>query len=661
MTLLQPTRLMPSRHLVISSSALALTLGLITLRPGAAAAQVQRDTVNLKDLVVTADREPTPLARTIASTTVITGAELRQRGVYFLAEALKQVPGAAVVSQGSYGGLTSLFLRGGESDYVKVLIDGVAVNQAGGGFNFGLLSTDNIERIEIVRGPVSVLYGSDAVTGVIQVFTRKGEGSLRTELVGQAGSHGSYQGSASIRGGTEQLSYSASLSRYTTSGVYDFNSDFGNTVGSAALTVHPDVRTSVTLTGRTGDNTFRFPSDFTGAITDSNQLSRQNSQTIGLDVGRRFSDRAELRVQLASHNQVDGSENNPDSPGDADFFSQSQGRSQRRSADVRGILQAGSLARVTLGAQGEVEDLREFSTTGDPFAATRNNLGFYGQSVFTPGAATLLNVGLRLEDNQEFGTHLTYRIGAIRAIGGGLRVRASLGSSFKEPSLRENYAQSAFEVGNPALDPEQSRSWEAGLEQSLWDGRATLSVSYFDQRFRDLIQYLSTGAPGEPTYQNISRATSRGVEVVGDVRPTTWLAFTASYTYLKTRVEDAGAAGGTGTTFEEGKPLVRRPKHSGRLDARTRFADRFSLGVAANYVGRRDDIDFNAFPSVRRELPSYVALDADASLDLFHQTASRPGVTATVRAENLFDKEYDTVLGFRGRGRAVFAGFRLGL
>jgi vitamin B12 transporter len=650
-----------ARHPVISPSAITLTLGLLLgAVPCGASAQVQRDTVTLKELVVTADRDPTPLARTVAATTVITGDELRQRGGYFLSEALRQVPGAAVVSQGSDGGVTSLFLRGGESDYTKVLIDGVPVNQAGGSFNFGLLSTDNIERIEIVRGPVSVLYGSDAVTGVIQVFTRKGAGALRTELTGQAGSHGSYAGSASIRGGTAELSYSASLSRYATDGVYDFNSLFGNTVGSAALTARPDDRTAITLTARTGDNTLRFPTDFTGAVTDSNQLTRQNSQTLGLDLARRFSERAEVRLQLASHNQVDGAENNPDSPGDADFFFQSQGRSQRRSADARGLVQLSSMARVTVGGQVEVEDLREFSTTNDPFAATRNNLGLYGQSVFTPGRSTVLNVGLRLEDNEEFGTHLTYRVGAVQGVSGGLRLRASIGSSFKEPSLRENFAQDAFEVGNPELDPEQSRSWEVGLEQELADGRMTVAANYFDQRFTDLIQYLSTGVPDEPTYQNVSQATSRGVELIADLRPASWLAVTASYTYLETRVADAGTAGGTGSPFEEGKPLVRRPKHSARIDARSRIADRASIGVSANYVGQRADIDFTLFPSVRRTLPSYVALDADASFDIRHGAGGRPGITATVRAENLFNKAYDTVLGYRGRGRAVFGGFRLG-
>jgi vitamin B12 transporter len=373
-----------------------------------------------------------------------------------------------------------------------------------------------------------------------------------------------------------------------------------------------------------------------------------------------LSERAELRVQLASHNQVDGSENNPDSPGEAGFFTQSQGRSQRRSADVRGVFQPASVARVTVGAQGEVEDLRELSTTDSPFSATRNNLAAYGQVVLTPGRATVINVGVRAEDNEEFGTHLTYRAGVVREILGGLRIRGSIGTSFKEPSLRENYAQTAFEVGNPGLDPEQSRSWEVGLEQSLLGGRVTLAANYFDQRFTDLIQYLA-GAPGEPTYQNVSRATSRGIELLGDLRPVEWLALTGSYTYLNTNVADAGTVGGPGTTFEEGKPLVRRPRHSARIDARGRFASRVTMGIAANYVGARDDIDFGPFPSVRSELDSYLALDADLSIDVLQSGAGRPGLTATFRAENLFDREYDTVFGYQGRGRALFAGFRLGL
>ncbi len=625
----------------------------------------------LDEIVVTADRAPTLMSRSVASTTVITGDELRQRGVYFLEDALRQVPGAAVVSSGSYGGVSSLFLRGGESDFVKVLIDGVPVNQAGGGFNFGTLSTDDVERIEVVRGPVSVLYGSDAVAGVVQIITRRGAGRLHTQARTQAGTYGTWRGEIGASGGSEQVAYSANLSRYRTDGIYAFNSGYRSTVASGALTVHPDARTDLTLTARTGDNTFHFPTDYTGAAVDSNQRSLQDATTLGLEVARRFTDRVELRVFLASHSQNDGAANPSDNPGDTlGFYSSSETRTLRRSVDARGIIQATPGIKVTAGGQAEFEELRELSTSGSEyagsilgssFAASRRNVGVYGQTIINLGPSSLVNLGVRLDDNQEFGTHFTYRAGIVYRIAGGLRARASVGSAFKEPSIRENFAQGAFERGDPALKPEQSRSWEVGLEQAVAGGTVTFAANYFDQRFRNLIQYDGNVTPGMPNYRNVTRASSRGVEVSVDLRPMRATTITGSYTYLRTRVDDAGLPTGAGDVFVNGKTLIRRPAHSARLDARTRLADRFALGLGVNYVGKRDDVDFRPFPSLRAALPSYVTVDVDASLDLLREARGRIGVAGTLRVENLFDRKYETVVAFPGRGRAILAGLTVGL
>jgi len=641
--------------------------------PTALTAQ-QRDTVELAEIVVTADRAPTPLARVIAPTTVISGDDLRARGLYFLQDALRQVPGAAMVATGSYGGTASLFLRGGESDYTKVLIDGVAVNQAGGAFNFGTLSADNIERIEIVRGPVSVLYGSDAVTGVVNVITRRGSGGLHGEAAAQAGSHGSWLGAVGASGGNAVASYSASVSRLSTDGIYRFNSGYASTVGSGALSIRPDERTDITLTARTGDNTFHFPTNSAGVASDSNQTNLQDGTTLGLELGRRMAGGAELRVQLASHSQVDGSSDSPDFPADTFgfFASQSQTRSLRRSADVRGIAQLSSRARLTVGAQAEFQDLREFSrsefnfdtaitvSADPPFAAGRRNLGAYGQAVVDIGARGLVNLGLRLDDNQRFGTHLTYRAGVVYTLAGALRARAGVGSAFKEPSIRENYARSPFEIGNPALEPEESTAWEVGLEQGLLGGMLTLAGNYFDQRFKNLIQYNGGAAPGTPTYENVARATSRGIELLADLRLSRQATVAASYTYLRTRVEDAGFSTGSGDVFSAGKELIRRPSHSARLDGRFRPAERLAFGLAVNYTGAREDVDFQSFPSTRTTLPAYLIVEADLTLTLLG--ASRgPRLDATLRGENLGDKRYETVVGFPGRGRALFAGARVGL
>ncbi len=624
--------------------------------------QDARDTVRLEDLVVTADRAPTPASRVVAATTVITGEQLREAGIYFVDQALARVPGAAVVPTGSYGGVSSVFLRGGESDFTKVLIDGVPVNQGGGGFNFGTLSTDNVERIEVVRGPASVLYGSDAVTGVINVITRRGRGGLRAEASSQAGSHGTWRGDLSASGATPEVSYSASLGRYRTDGIYRFNSGFTSTVASAALSVRPDARTELTLTARTGDNRLEYATDWTGAVTDSNQSNRQDATTLGLELGRRFTDAVEVRVLLASHGQTDRAQDLPDSPGDSlGFYYQSQGRSLRRSADARGIVRLGRLGQLTAGAQAEFEQLEEFSTSGAPFDASRRNVGTYAQAVVDLGTRVLLNAGLRLDDNQKFGTHATYRLGAIYAVTGRLRLRGAVGSAFKEPSLRENFARSPFEVGNPDLEPEQSRSWELGVEQGLAGGAVTLAMTYFDQRFRNLIQYDGAAAPGAPNYANVARATARGLEFTGEFRPAPTLALSASYTRLTTRVDDPGFSAGAGDVFVDGAELIRRPRHSARLDGRARLADRLGLGLGVTYLGERADVDFRPFPSVRTRLRGVVTLDADAALDLLREAAGQPSLAATFRGENLTGARYSTVVGFRARGRALFAGFRVGM
>lgn len=624
-----------------------------------AAQAVQRDTVAQPELVVTAERTATPLSQSTATTTTLKGDDLRAQGIYFVEDALKQVPGAMPVPTGSFGGISSLFLRGGESDYTKVLIDGVAVNQPGGAFNFGTLSTDNIDRIEIVRGPVSVLYGSDAVSGVIQIFTRRGVPGITANGATQAGTFGTWTGNVGASGGQGPFTFSGSLSRYKTDGIYDFNSDYKSTVGSGSLTWRPDNGSDVTLTARRDDNTLHFPTDFTGAVVDSNQRSSQAATTLGLELGRRLSSHIELRAHLDSRREVTGSLDQPDSPGDSlGFYSRNSGRMLRRTAGVSANLDLGSQVRIITGAEGVWEALLEGGTSGS-FDTTRSNYGVYGQGLITLSSRSVINLGARLDDNEKFGTHVTVRAGAAYRLTPTLRARGSVGTSFKEPALRENFAQGLFERGNPNLDPEKSRSWEVGLEQSFMAGDGSVAANYFDQKFRDLIQYDGNAAADQPTYQNIAKATARGVEIIAHLRPAPQFTFGASYTYLFTRVDDAGFATSADDIFVEGKPLVRRPKHSARFDLRG-TVDRLSAGAGVNYVGKRDDVDFRPFPQVRGSLKSYVTVDADASVEILRHAAGRAGLAATFRAENLFDKSYDTVVGYAARGRLLLVGARFG-
>jgi vitamin B12 transporter len=299
-------------------------------------------------------------------------------------------------------------------------------------------------------------------------------------------------------------------------------------------------------------------------------------------------------------------------------------------------------------------------TADPPLDAARRNVGLYGQALVDLGPRILLNLGGRVDQNQKFGTHGTYRLGGVLKVSRRFRVRAAVGSGFKEPSLRENYVQTAFEVGNPDLKPEESRSWELGVEHGLLNGTVTLSASYFDQRFRNLIQYNGAAAVGSPSYENVAKATARGVELTGSLRPGHGISVTGSYTFLRTRVEDPGFSTAPGDVFAQGQPLIRRPRHTTRLDGRARIADRATLGVAANVIASREDVDFRPFPSVRTTLPAFVTVDLDAGVDLLRETGRGPVITATFRVENLLNERYEMVVGFPARSRAVLAGARVG-
>ena len=653
------------------SSHLFSVLGVVaTLVPVALKAQEPADTARISDIVVTADRFPSPQAKVSSATTVILGSELRERGVHFIADALRSVPGAAVVSTGSTGGVTSLFLRGGESDYVRVLVDGVALNQDGGFYDFSGLTTDNVERIEVVRGPTSVLYGSDAMTGVVQIFTRSGTGKLRGEASLRAGTFGSWQGDAGFSGGSESARFSAGVSRFVTDGFYPFNGDYRNTTASAGVHLVPDDQTRVRLNLRTGEGHLNLPTDFSGAVVDSNAFGVRRTVTAGLDVARVLSHELTLNVFLSSHVENEDQDNRADSPGDSTGFFQSlsQGTFQRRAAEARVMLDR-SAVRVTLGTSAEFEDLTESSqslfnfgfgqeSSASEFTASRRNLGLYSQVITDLTSRTLLNLGARLDDNEGFGTHLTFRVGAVQLLRAGTRLRGSFGTGFKEPSLRENFAVSAFERGNPDLKPEESRSWELGLEHAILEDRILISATWFDQRFQDLIQYRSPVLPTDTTYFNIARATSRGIEAAVNLRPFNDLQLAFSYIRLTTRVDDSGFDTQPGDVFLKGERLLRRPTHTFQADARYHIARRATVGASLNYVGDRDDVDFRPFPSVRTELSSYMLLNLDGSVAL---PFGRSGVEVSpiIRIENALDEEYDTVVGFPARGRTVLAGARV--
>ncbi len=637
------------------------------------AQQTARDTTRLDPVVVTATRLPVPRSAVPSSVTVLEGSELAGRGVRLVADALRQVPGLAVVQGGSPGATASVFLRGGESDYVKILVDGVPVNVPGGSFDWANLTTDNVERIEVVRGPSSVLYGSDAVTGVVQIFTRRGRGGPVASAGVEAGSMGTVRWGADVAGGAERVEYSAELARFATSGALPVNNAYDNFAGSARLQVRPDDRSDVALSVRGGDATSRFPTDGGGAIADSNQFTTLRSTTVSLDAGRHLTDRVEARVLAGLYAATSGFDDLPDNAADTTGFgyaSRRRGTVRRSTLDGRANVALWRGATLTAGLTFEEEREEQTSQAtsnfGDgpssstgAFDAERTNLGAYAQAMAPLGRGAILTAGARLDDNEVFGNFATWRAGVSVPLPTGTRLRLSAGNSFKAPTFSEQFAASAFEIGNPDLDPEHATSWEAAVEQTLAGGRVTLVAAAFGQRFRDLIQYSFVDA-GTPSYVNIAEATSDGLEAEVRARPHATLDLSASMTWLDTEVVDAGVSTGNGVPFVEGATLVRRPSRSAAASVRWRPASPLALGVAVSHVGARDDVDYRPFPSVRVTLPSYTLWDLDASAEIVAPAARRPRVTATVRLQNAFDAAYAPIVGFAAPGRVALVGVRVG-
>ena len=631
------------------------------LAAGSARGQ-QRDTTLLPPSVVTATRVPIASRASPATVTVITGDELRRRGVTSVADALRAIPGVAFAQSGSFGGVTSLFLRGGESKYVKVLVDGVTVNDPGGAFDFGTLTVDNIDRIEVVRGPVSVLYGADAVTGVVQIFTRRGQGGLRADITARGGSYGSSDVGGALNGALTGGDFSLALTRHATSGIYDFNNAYHNTVMSGGVRLALDPRTDLRVALRYTDYAYHYPTNGGGEQVDSNAMRSEDRTTLSVEIGRVIAPRVEARLSLVSSGSAGGTDNRQDTPSSSGL--QSADRTRRRSADLRTNVSLTPTTTLTIGAQVEQQDQRTetqssfgASSSTSIFRASRRNEAIYAQLLASPLPSLVVTAGGRADDNERFGTFSTHRLAASWAIRPGTRLRGSIGSAFREPSFFENYA-TGFVTGNPDLEPERAATWELGLSQGVFAERLTASVTQFAQRFRNLIDYTGSTNTCGASYCNVARAVADGREIELRAVVVSGLVVDANLTHLETKVVEPGFDTTSGGLYRAGERLIRRPTTGWNLGAAF-TAQRGSADVRVSHVGRRSDRDFRPFPARPVDMDSYTRTDLGGEVTLVPRDRSRPGVTLTARLENLFDVSYQSVFNFRSPGRTALVGARL--
>ena len=626
---------------------------------------ISRDT--LAAVVVTATRVPMATVAPTVTATVLSGDNLRAQGITRVADALRLVPGAVLMSSGPVGSQTSLFLRGGNSNYVRVMVDGVAINDAGGGFDLASLTIDNIDRIEIVRGPASVLYGADAVTGVVQIFTRDGRGPARVHALVGGGSYGAVRAELGLSGGDAHAGYSVFGGHQATDGILPFNNKFTDDVLSASLRFKPDAKSDIHLTARWSSAVYHYPTTSDGTVKDHNAEQTDHRLVISADASRRLSDRVDVQLSLGSNEFLPRSNDGPDSPADTVGFYGYFARATRthRTVDARMNLRYDARGVLTVGAEVVADhetssslSLSQYGPFPGTFQASRHNSAIYAQLLGDASNRWSYQVGGRLEQNSAFGAFQTLRAGVAYLVSPIFRVRASAGTAFNAPSFFENFA-TGYTVGNPGLQPEQSRSAELGIESYLAGGDLVLKATGYLQQFHDVIQYAGTPpSAGAPNYFNVAAANANGLELEAAYRGFERTTLALSYAYSATKVTQSGFDKGSGASYVVGQKLIRRPPNTLSASIAHTFGTGGAIQLSAARVGERDDRDFAVYPAAPITLPAFTKVDVSAVVPLW--SGQKSPVALVGRVDNLFDAKYQEIARFGAPGRQSFLGIRIG-
>ena len=627
---------------------------------------VTADVTTLDPMVVTANRVETALSTVGSSVTVISREEIEQRQAVHLLDLLRTVPALDVVRQGGIGQQTSVFLRGANSGHTLVLVDGIEMNDPsnpGRLFDFASLSVDNIEQIEIMRGPGSTLYGSDAMGGVIHIITRRGAGDASGSLNVEAGSFDTRQANVNLQGGSERFSYSLAASQLTSEGISAAAKKYGNSEKDGT-----DRKTLALRLGATPSDVLEFDLFFRGSKTETDLDNSGGSW--GDDPNNRLDSRAAFvraqaklalldhaweqtfGVSLTDHDRVNRNDTDTEHPFDSVH---TRYDSRMTKVDWQHDLTLGEFQTLTLGAAYEKESASSSTqstsldywtelptSSSDSFGEeTARTAGYYIQDQIRLGDNLHLTLGARIDDHSRFGSHDTWRATAsYRLPATGTRFKGSYGTAFKAPTLAQLYENSTWVAGNPNLEPEKSRGWDIGVEQAFLENRVQFGATWFESRFDNLISTLWNDATVKAEYLNIDEARSRGLELSLTLRPLETLTLAAGYTY--TDAEDRTS----------GDELLRRPRDKYTLNLNYRLPTNGDLSLDLIHVGSRKDYD-SEFPWPITTLKSYTVVNLAGSYPISEQ------LELTGRIENLFDEDYEEVSGYGTPGIAGYVGAKL--
>ncbi|WP_045836526.1 TonB-dependent siderophore receptor [Hyphomicrobium sp. 99] len=613
---------------------------------GGGATGTARDIDN-SDVAVSPTGIVSPVEQIASSVTVITSKEIQAQQRRTLPDVLKSVPGLNVVQTGGPGGLTSVFMRGTNSNHTKVLIDGIDVSDPSNSnrsFDFGQVLTTDIERVEVLRGPQSGLYGADALGGVIAIYTKAGKGPPKATGMVEGGSFGTFNQATSISGGTDRYNYSFSVSHFRADdtpvtpfdlllpGEEHHSSRYDNWTYSTKIGVDVTKDVTVNFVSRYTDATLHFTGD------DSGYPSHPNSSLSRSDY-EQFYTRGEVVWKTLGGNLTNYfgiNYANLQSDNNDTTWGRSSNDGERVKYDWRSVLRVAPGYTIVTGAEHQRGHLDNWDGNGPLSAEEWNRAGFVElQSEIFRNFFLVSNV--RYDDNENFGGHTTWRVAPAYLIEAtGTKLKGSVGTGFKAPTLYQRFMVSPWSQGNPDLAPEESLGMDAGFEQSIFKGRAQFGAIYF---YNDITNLINSGFDsGHWTYVNVGKAKTSGVEVFASADITDSLRVRADYTYTEATNEDTHTQ------------LLRRPRNKASLQAGWIPYDPLLLTASLVYIGETADIDRSTYATITQ--PGFTLVNVAADYKL------KEGVSLFGRIDNLFDKRYENPNGFEGTGIGVYGGLR---
>ncbi len=581
-------------------------------------------------ITITADRLEESVTQTSDSVSVITRDEIETHQWHYVLDALRQVPGVSIVQSGSPGKVTSLFLRGAGSAQVLVFIDGIPINNPYfGGISFEDLTTDNVERIEVLKGPQSPLYGSDSIGGVIQIISRKGQQGNQIHAGFEAGSFQTFREKAGISGAQDAFDYALTFSRQDSDGQTS-NDAFNENVISGRGGIRLSDRTNLSFTGQMYDSEIGIPFHFVfdpilfATVIEASPLQRGTSNLALIGTGLQHTSGAYLNLNASfAYTRRDFHSEDPGT-----FFAASDNKSDVFQLTLQNDFQLGAGNTLSAGYEYEHQKIeaQDSSNGSYPLKSVDDNALFVQDKL--ESGPWILTAGVRWDHYNTFGDTTNPRVSVAYKLQEEWKVRGSYGRGFRAPSAGD-LGLPFF--GNPDLKPEQSESWEVGTD--YYHHNSDFSASYFHNAYDDLITF----DPATFIAGNVANAKAQGLELAYSTSYGNWR-FGAGYMFLDTEDEATGLQ------------LPRRPKHSGSFQVAYKTS-RWEASLNLNSIGDRLESDFLAFPPADVFNPGYTKLDLAGRYELLSWLKLKG------RIENLTDAEYEEVLFYKAPGIGFYGGF----